>query len=53
MCLISTFSRPDSGGRVEGNDHPGPTPVYFDFLKHYPGAASQANGGTALTTNVV
>ena len=49
MCLISTFSGPDSGGTVEGNDHLGSALIYFDSVKHYPGAASRANGGTTLT----
>ena len=49
MCLITTFLGPDSGGTVEGNDHPGPALSYFDSVKHYPGAASRGNGGAALS----
>ena len=49
MCLISTFSGPDSRGTVEGNDHPGHALVYFDFVQYYPGARFWANGGDALT----
>ena len=50
MCLITTFSGLDSGGMVEGNDHPGPAPTYFDSVKYYPGAASWNNGGAALNS---
>ena len=48
MCLLTTFSGPNSGETVDGNGRLGPALAFFDLVKNYPGAASRGNNGVAL-----
>ena len=53
MCLLTTFSGPDSGGMVEANAPPGPALAFVDSINQDPGVASRAHAGAALSRELV